>query len=371
MAGLRISDIKKTTKRDYDIKSVLDGLSKIIEPQNQKTLSVCIITKEEYSLKRAIESVEDVADEIIVVSCITRADMQVGKCKYYYREWTDDFAAARNFALEKATCDYWMWLDSDDYIPPRSAEMIKAAMETPGPLTKANKTYFTFRVINTIKGSPVGDRFDQPRLYPRIAEIKWDGRVHETTAECLNKLNIQNTICPNIEIYHYGYEDDEELQQKMNRNEKLIKMEPDSPLKYYHLGNICYARNGFKEAATTWQQVVDRFGVELEPMFAEHLKYCIGKAHYYDGQHELALRFLQKSEKADALYYLGETHKSMGNDEEAIKVFREYLKKPAIVDPYCTGDKYLRKMSYVAILTIMKKHFDEVQAEARLEGYGT
>ena len=36
--------------------------------------------------------------------------------KIYDFAWNDDFSAARNFSFSKATGDYILWLDADDYI---------------------------------------------------------------------------------------------------------------------------------------------------------------------------------------------------------------------------------------------------------------
>ena len=40
-------------------------------------------------------------------------------------EWVDDFSAARNFAFEKATCDFVMWLDADDVVTDENCRKIK------------------------------------------------------------------------------------------------------------------------------------------------------------------------------------------------------------------------------------------------------
>ena len=48
--------------------------------------------------------------------------------------WTDDFAAARNAACQKAVSDYWMWMDADDVMEPEQAARLKEIEGNPGPL---------------------------------------------------------------------------------------------------------------------------------------------------------------------------------------------------------------------------------------------
>ena len=85
------------------------------------SISLCMIVKnEEDVLARALDSVKELADEIIIVDTgsedrtkdIARRYTQ----KVFDFEWEDDFAAARNFACRKVSMDYWMWLDADDIV---------------------------------------------------------------------------------------------------------------------------------------------------------------------------------------------------------------------------------------------------------------
>lgn len=73
----------------------------------QPLLSLCMIVKNEESyLPTCLESVRGVSDEIIVVDTgstdhTPTIAREFGASVYEY-QWHDDFAAARNFGLEKA-----------------------------------------------------------------------------------------------------------------------------------------------------------------------------------------------------------------------------------------------------------------------------
>ena len=106
-------------------------------------LSLCVITgnAENYIL-RFLDHFETIADEIIVVRAIgnqepdgTLAIAEARGCvigEYYNtHDWphVDDFAAARNAALDLATGDWLMWADLDDVITPDSIEQIRQLVE--------------------------------------------------------------------------------------------------------------------------------------------------------------------------------------------------------------------------------------------------
>ena len=75
------------------------------------TLSICMIVKnEEASLAKCLLSVTPIADEIIIVDTgstdRTKEIATVFGAKVYDFKWSDDFSAARNFSLSKASGDW-------------------------------------------------------------------------------------------------------------------------------------------------------------------------------------------------------------------------------------------------------------------------
>ncbi|HYF75279.1 MAG TPA: glycosyltransferase family 2 protein, partial [Candidatus Nitrosocosmicus sp.] len=88
---------------------------------NSHTVSLCMIVKnEEKFLENCLKSVKDFVDEMIVVDTGS-ADRTVEIAKshnarVFYFEWINDFAAARNYALDQATGEYVLVMDADEYL---------------------------------------------------------------------------------------------------------------------------------------------------------------------------------------------------------------------------------------------------------------
>ena len=85
------------------------------------TVSLCMIVKnEEKVLKRCLDSIADLMDEIIIVdtgSCdATKQIASAYTNQIYDFEWIGDFAAARNFAFSKANMEYLYSADADEVL---------------------------------------------------------------------------------------------------------------------------------------------------------------------------------------------------------------------------------------------------------------
>ncbi|MEJ2348131.1 MAG: glycosyltransferase family 2 protein, partial [Patescibacteria group bacterium] len=90
-------------------------------------ISVVINTlNEEENLPRALSSVKDLADEIIVVDAMSKdttveVAKEAGAKVYLYKKPVTYVEPARNFAINKATHDWILILDADEKITPQLA----------------------------------------------------------------------------------------------------------------------------------------------------------------------------------------------------------------------------------------------------------
>ena len=123
-------------------------------------------------------------------------------------KWIDDFSAARNYSLLKATGDWILYLDADERIPEKSLEEIKNIIKSPSKLG--------VKCIVNSRNSERNDsqRMKYIRLFRNSDAISFNGRAHEQIDVSLKQNNYE-IIESSIQIIHLGYDVSEtELKEK-------------------------------------------------------------------------------------------------------------------------------------------------------------
>lgn len=138
-----------------------------------KTLGVALIVKNEAEVIRAcLDSIKG-ADEIYIADTGSTDDT-VNICKKYTKhvyhfKWCDDFAAARNFILDKCDTDVVFSIDADEVLL-TPVEKIKALI---------NSYDFQKYLGATVETQTDIERLTQVRIFKNMEEIKWQGVIHE------------------------------------------------------------------------------------------------------------------------------------------------------------------------------------------------
>ncbi|MDO4283116.1 MAG: glycosyltransferase [Clostridia bacterium] len=202
------------------------------------TISLCMIVKnEEDVLKRCLESVQDITDEIIIVDTgSTDNTKKIAKeftNKIYHFSWVDDFAKARNYSFSKATKDYILWLDADDVILPKDKEKFKEFKKT---LDKnIDIVMMKYNCGFDSEGNPTLSYYRE-RLIKNFKNYTWIGRIHEVIPPT------GNVIYSDVSITHKKIH-----RNDPNRNlrifEKMIKDNTpfDTRQKFYYAREVYYS----------------------------------------------------------------------------------------------------------------------------------
>ncbi len=195
------------------------------------SVSLCMIVRNEAkNLKACLASVEGVADEIVVIDTGSVDDTQriAEDCgaRVYEFPWRDDFAAARNESIERATRDWILWLDGDDRIPLESREKLLTLTRS---LPNANVAFLMTVVSVGPDGRPIGQAA-QVRLFRRDPRLRWEYRVHEQILPALRRTG-GSTRETEIVIGHVGYMRPTDVDKKLERNLRLVDRDlEDRPL---------------------------------------------------------------------------------------------------------------------------------------------
>lgn len=290
-----------------------------------KTLSVCFIVKdEEEVLERILEKVKCFADEIVVVDTgSTDRTVEIAKKytdKIFFFEWCDDFSKARNFSFSKATCEYLMWLDADDYIFPKDIEKIKKFMNEDEEFDVA---YFKY-VTNFDKNFKPTFIFERERIVRREMNFKWFEPVHEVL------VPFGKIVHKDIEIYHF-----KSGKEKTGRNLKIyenrIKMgeQLSARAEFYYARELYF--NGFYEKAiATFQSFLRRGDAWVE----NRIEACLNLANCYlainlkdEALKTLFSSFVYDLPRAEILCKIGEIYFEQ-DYKKAIYYYKLALKSP-------------------------------------------
>ncbi len=142
------------------------------------SLSVCLIVKDEEDvISRCLSCVQKFADEIVVVdtgsSDATVEKAKIYTDKIYFFKWVEDFSAARNFSLEKAACDYVMWIDADDVITDENCRKIKEIV------CGADFDMAFLPYVAAYENDKPTFVYYRERIFKRSGNYRFSGAVHE------------------------------------------------------------------------------------------------------------------------------------------------------------------------------------------------
>ncbi|SLK18189.1 Glycosyl transferase family 2 [Paenibacillus sp. RU5A] len=152
-----------------------------IRGEESISISLCMIVKnEEASLARCLDSVNGIADEIVIVDTGSTDQTRQIAARYTERiidfEWVDDFAAARNFAFEQATSEYILWLDADDVFEQDDRVKLIDLKRSLDPAV--DSVTMDYHLSFTAEGK-VAYSLRRNRLVRRDRNYRWIGAVHE------------------------------------------------------------------------------------------------------------------------------------------------------------------------------------------------
>lgn len=200
-----------------------------------------IIKDEELVLDRILKCAKQFADELIIVDTGSKdKSIEIAKKytnKVYEFKWCNDFAKARNFSFSKASSDYIMWLDADDYISDENIKKIQK-LKTNNMLTDV----YMFKYVMGFENNKPTFEFYRERLIKRSLNLQWEGFVHECISPC-GKIDYED-----IEIEHRKLKVSDP-KRNLNLYRKALKREIKfSPREQYYYSRELYY-NGFYSSA--------------------------------------------------------------------------------------------------------------------------
>lgn len=189
-------------------------------------VSACVIVKdEELHIKCWLDNMRKITKDLIVVDTGS-ADRTVelakeGGARVFHFDWIDDFAAAKNFAIEQAKGDWIVFLDADEYFTDASLKNVRKYIEQYHRNPKADALVCKIINVDADAENELINEFYNLRIFRNVPWLPYKNKVHEmlTKANGAIQLMILDT---GVEIYHTGYTKSI-IRQKLERNLALLQ----------------------------------------------------------------------------------------------------------------------------------------------------
>lgn len=295
-------------------------------------LSVCMIVKnEENVLRRCLDSIKGIADEIIIAD--TGSVDQTKDIALEYTDmvfdyiWVDDFSKARNFAASKASGEWIFVIDADEFVDRDSFIKFKEDLKNNPP----DYNILAVQIVNFvgINGKDTSLNYHE-RLYKNDGLISYYRSIHELLK---HKESKERKGFSDFQIYHSGYmKNIVKEKEKSNRNLTLLKKKKEKePIDYYFLGNE-YDQLGDLDKAIKYYQKGFQLKDDLNKDWVKKLLLRLVNTLHKANRNKEALEIIDSCEQiypylVDFKFYRGKIHFDEEDYENAKEVFEEILRK--------------------------------------------
>lgn len=342
-------------------------------------LSQCMIVKnEEKNIRRALTWGKDIAFEQIVVDTgSTDNTVEIAEemgAKIYHFQWVDDFSAAKNFAIQKATGNWIAFLDADEYFETEDSKkiipLITRLEQNSVPAQKPIVIRTALANLNDDGGlDSVGA---QDRIFCKNSGLHYRNRIHEMLYLPDEAIVRTFDATNSLTIYHTGYTKKVYSEtKKMSRNIFLLEQEvSDKPEDYNawsYLGDALFGDGQIERAEEVYNRVIENMCSETiedrkNAAFCNLLKIKYMKS--IDDQNEV-LSIYEKSieyncSSPDIEYWTGCWMFSKGKVNQGIAYFELGLKKLESYQEYGTVDMT------GGLLNVYQKLFEGYQSLKRV-----
>lgn len=198
-----------------------------------------IVKNEEKYIQRCLNSVKGIVDEIVIVDTGS-TDNTIGivskypGVKLFHFNWCDDFSSARNHSIVKATGDYILVLDADEYLINGERYDFERVMyeKSIGRILiesrfkKENQEYRSEAYVS--------------RFFPK--NVRYVGAIHEQLESDRPRLKI------NAKVNHDGYYEVKKSSRNIPLLIKEVKKKPNDPYTLFQLGKELRISERYRES---------------------------------------------------------------------------------------------------------------------------
>jgi hypothetical protein len=212
-----------------------------------------IVRDESEFIEGCLRSLIGIVDEVIVVDTGSRDDTVVKALRFpiklYRYEWCNDFSAARNYAISKASGEWILYIDADERLEVRDPALWCAAVRA------KSKAGWRLRFYPRVGWTA----YSELRLFRNDPRIRFRGVIHERVHDGVNAVCNSDGVeigFSDIALHHLGYEG--EQRHKITRNLPLLRAylaaDPTRVYCWWHLGEMLLLAGDEEGAIDAWSR---------------------------------------------------------------------------------------------------------------------
>lgn len=299
-------------------------------------LSLCMIVKnEEENLRRCVSKVVDFVDEIIVVDTGSTDKTKIISSEFtdkiYDFKWCNDFSKARNFSISKASGDWILVLDADEFVTDFFRYNVDEFIKDSSNESKVGR----IQIINIMEDSNGNKKCMEKvsRLFNRNY-FHYEGVIHEQIV-ALDGKNYETAIV-DITVEHIGYTKEvlnrtDKLKRNIDLLEESVKNDSQDPYLYFQLGKSYYMLKDYKTSALYFEKALSfklDFRLEYVENLVETYGYSLINSEKYPEALVLENCLEVYSKSADFHFLMGLIYMNNAKFTQAIDSFLECTKLP-------------------------------------------
>jgi tetratricopeptide (TPR) repeat protein len=291
-------------------------------------LTLCMIVRdEEEALERCLASVRGVVDEIVIADTGSRdgtvALAERLGARVIHVPWRDDFAWARNQAIEHATGDWILSLDADEEVAAGTAPRLRELIARPAAGLRCYRLLLRHHQAD---GEVI--EYYYGRLFPRHPAVRYVSPIHETVANIVDRDALEHVATDAVVVDHWGYAQ-RAIGPRWERNLRLLERAaqaaPDDPFYAYKLGQHCLDGGRYADAIAHLERAITLAGERRYGYVAQAYGAAVCALIQLGQEAQAIARGRQGAARyADypALwYYLGTAHLLAGDARQAARCY--------------------------------------------------
>lgn len=207
-----------------------------------KTLSLTMIVKnEEKFIERCLNSVKNIVAEMIVVDTgSTDRTTEIAEAcgaKVFDYKWNDNFADARNFALQQSTGDWNLVLDADEYLTGDYSQHINELINGKEAIGRIK---IVSKYMDMDKNEIRHSQIFVSRIFPK--GVYYSGRIHEQVVSDLPHVRTE------IVANHDGYFQTDKTDRNLHLLQMELHIDPNNPYLLYQIAKEHKNKNDHAKA---------------------------------------------------------------------------------------------------------------------------